>query len=161
MSNRLKHTITTVSACLLLGLFLYTASSKLLNLAGFERVLRKSPLITSVAPLLSVLIPVAETGIATLLFVPNWRRAGFASSFYLLVVFTLYIGYMLLFMPNLPCSCGGVLQKLGWTGHLLLNVFFILLSGVGYSLLTSNHIAFPINSFLRKKQEMLKTCRNE
>jgi len=49
-------------------------------------------------------------------------------AFVLMTVFTLYIAYMLLFTPKLPCSCGGVLQQMTWKQHLLFNIGFTLLA---------------------------------
>src|SRR5690606_12191987 len=31
----------------------------------------------------------------------------------------------------IPCSCGGVLEKMGWTEHLVFNISFIVLAFVG------------------------------
>ena len=44
-----------------------------------------------------------------------------------MTIFTLYIGYMVAFVPKLPCSCGGIIQKMSWNQHLIFNVGFILL----------------------------------
>jgi len=32
------------------------------------------------------------------------------------------------FVEKLPCSCGGVIAKLSWNQHLLLNLGFVLLA---------------------------------
>jgi hypothetical protein len=45
-----------------------------------------------------------------------------------MTVFTLYLGYMLLFTPNRPCVCGGVIKTMSWDQHIVFNCFFILLS---------------------------------
>jgi hypothetical protein len=37
---------------------------------------------------------------------------------------------MIAFDPELPCSCGGILQSMNWTQHLIFNIFFTLL-GLG------------------------------
>ncbi len=46
-------------------------------------------------------------------------------------LFAGYIGYMLVFVKHLPCSCGGVLQGLSWGQHLLFNLLFLLLAVMG------------------------------
>jgi len=38
---------------------------------------------------------------------------------------------MLAFAPKLPCSCGGVIQKMTWGQHVIFNLFFTLLALVG------------------------------
>jgi hypothetical protein len=45
-------------------------------------------------------------------------------------IFTVYIGCMLLFAPDLPCSCGGIIRQLSWKQHLLLNLFLLVLAGI-------------------------------
>jgi len=35
---------------------------------------------------------------------------------------------MITYTPNLPCSCGGVLQQMTWNQHLIFNVVFTLLA---------------------------------
>jgi hypothetical protein len=37
--------------------------------------------------------------------------------------FTTYIILILNFSSFIPCSCGGILEKLGWTEHLIFNFF--------------------------------------
>src|SRR5690606_7657944 len=51
------------------------------------------------------------------------------------VMFTAYIVIILNFTEFIPCSCGGVLEDLGWTEHLIFNIVFILLAAVGILLL--------------------------
>src|SRR5690606_14703009 len=47
-----------------------------------------------------------------------------------MVMFTAYIFIILNFSDFVPCSCGGVLEKMSWTQHLIFNVVFIILAGV-------------------------------
>jgi hypothetical protein len=46
-------------------------------------------------------------------------------------MFTTYIIIITRFSPYVPCSCGGVLQKLGWTEHLVFNIVFVVLAATG------------------------------
>ncbi len=78
--------------------------------------------------LLSWAIPVVEIITSALLFIPATRKRGLQLSFTLMLFFTTYIAYMILFASNLPCSCGGVLQELSWTQHLVFNIIFLLLN---------------------------------
>src|SRR5688500_7102440 len=100
-SNRLIEII----ASLLILLFLYTATDKILNHDQFQLVMSKSPLIQEISVLLSWTVPVTEILISLLLFIPKTRFTGFITAFALLLVFTLYITYMLIFSSKLPCSC--------------------------------------------------------
>jgi len=117
---------------LLILLFVYTAVSKLLELDVFRYVLSQSPLISRYASPLAAGLPVAELLVAGLLLLPRTRRAGLWGALGLMVLFTLYIGYMLLTASHLPCSCGGVLQDLSWQGHFFFNLVFtgLALSGL-------------------------------
>src|SRR5690606_10893575 len=48
-----------------------------------------------------------------------------------MVAFTVYIYLILNYSDFVPCSCGGILEKLGWTEHLIFNAAAVLLSIVG------------------------------
>lgn len=120
-----------ICSALLILLFTYTAVSKLSDYTHFVRVLGESPLIHKGADIIGWLLPVTELVIVLLLFFPATRKAGFVFSFYLLVLFTLYLIYMLLFAADLPCSCGGVISKMSWKQHVWFNVFFICVSIAG------------------------------
>src|SRR5690606_1184007 len=56
------------------------------------------------------------------------RIQGLYIAFLLMVMFTTYIIIILNFTSFTPCSCGGVLEALGWTEHLIFNTVFILLA---------------------------------
>ena len=47
-----------------------------------------------------------------------------------MVMFTAYIYLILNYSDFIPCSCGGVLEDLSWTQHLIFNIVFIFLAGV-------------------------------
>jgi hypothetical protein len=132
-----KNTVAEIIAALLILLFTYTALSKFFEFSLFTGALRKSPLIKSFAPVAAWLLPVTELVISLLLLIPATRQRGLYASSIAMTVFTLYIGYMLLFIPELPCSCGGVLRQLTWQQHLVFNIFFTMLSITGV-LLNSN-----------------------
>ncbi len=123
-------TIDLISS-LLIFLFGYTAISKLLSIHRFEAVLGQSPLISSGAPLLAWQVPLAELCMVGLLIFHSTRKIGLWASLVLLSLFTVYLGYMLFFTSNMPCSCGGVISFMSWKGHVLFNLFFIGLTSVG------------------------------
>lgn len=49
-------------------------------------------------------------------------------------LFTVYIFMILNFTSFIPCSCGGVLEKLGWTEHLIFNAVFVIMGLIAISL---------------------------
>jgi hypothetical protein len=132
-NNRLIFIGDIISALLLL-LFLYTSLSKLADHETFKNVLSASPLLKPVAGIVAWLLPVTELGIVVLLFVPFLRIKGLYASFILISLFTLYLIYMIIFTPHLPCSCGGVIKLLTWPQHIFFNLFFLLLSFTGIHL---------------------------
>jgi len=123
-----RNHVTEIIAALFILLFVYTATSKLLEFYSFRTVLSRSPLIGKNAFLLAWVLPLAELVIALLLFFPRSRRLGLWASLGLMVLFTAYLGYMITFASHLPCSCGGVIRHMTWTQHLVFNFFFTLLA---------------------------------
>ena len=133
MHSTINHTKTElfieISCGLLLLLFLYTAISKLIDYANFRATLYSSPLIGHNASWLAWLLPAAELGVAVCLFIPGLRLKGLWAALLLLLLFTFYLLFILIFKShNLPCSCGGVLRQMTWRQHIVFNTFFILLS---------------------------------
>jgi hypothetical protein len=126
-----RETLIQIISCLLILLFVYAASSKLLDYTKFRVELGKSPLLTAFAGYVAWSIPTIEIGIALLLTFTRSRLIGLYASFTLMILFTVYIGYILTFSPYVPCSCGGVLQHLNWRTHLVFNLFFVILSAFG------------------------------
>ncbi len=125
--------INSVAAAFIF-LFIYTALSKLMAFTSFKATLQQWPLIKNYASVIAWILPVTELLISLLLFIPFSRLAGLYSSLAVMIMFTLYIGYMLVFSSNLPCSCGGVLKQLTWKQHLLFNIFFTLLAAIAAGL---------------------------
>jgi hypothetical protein len=115
-------------------LFVYAAVSKLLTYDEFKVQISKSPLIMNHAWWIVWFIPTVEIVIAAMLFIPRLQLIGWYGAFSLMFVFTIYIGFMLAFTPNLPCSCGGILSRMGWTEHLIFNVIFTMMAVGGIML---------------------------
>jgi len=146
----ITHPIHEITCYLLVFLFVYTGVNKLLDRSSFEAVLLQSPLVRNYAFLISWSLPLIEILIAVLLLLKKYRQTGLILSLIVLSVFTLYIGYMVLFVPSLPCSCGGVLKELSWRNHILFNLFFILLALISLLPLSTNKIFIAINRKSRK-----------
>jgi hypothetical protein len=132
ISSQAKSNLSNVIAAFMMFLFVYTATSKLLNLPALRAVLIKSKFPGAIAGYISILIPSVEIIIAFLLYLPFSRRFGFIASTVLMLLFTLYIVVMVLLLPELPCSCGGVIQSMTWTQHLVFNVIVTLISYLGF-----------------------------
>ena len=131
--NNLLLIVDIISAVILL-LFLYTAVSKLLDYEKFRSVLIMSPLLRPFAGMIAWALPFGEIGIVLLLLFPKTKLNGLYTAFVTIIVFTLYITYMVIFTPRLPCSCGGVLKSLTWSQHIFFNLFLLLLTGTAIAL---------------------------
>jgi Methylamine utilisation protein MauE len=121
MPNRFSNYYVDVISGLLILLWVYTATSKLIDIESFQRVLSQLALMRHWAEALAWIISILEILIAGLLFFPPTRVYGLFVSLLLLAVFTLYVAGMLWLAPTLPCSCGGVISELGWREHLVFN----------------------------------------
>src|SRR5690606_3278736 len=83
-------------------------------------------------------VPGMEIAIVLLLITERFRTIALYTFFTLMVMFTAYIFIILNFSDFVPCSCGGVLEKLSWTQHLIFNVVFVMLAGLAVFLSTQN-----------------------
>lgn len=131
-----KITVELISFLFTL-LFVYAAAVKLMDHDRFVLQLGQSPLLSPYAGLVSIAVPLTELLLSALLLVPATRLIGFFGALSLMVMFTAYIIAILNFSSYIPCSCGGILEKLGWREHLVLNVAFILLALAAIVLLSA------------------------
>lgn len=124
--------ILTGIVFLLILLWVYTATSKLVDLTEFKRQLANQTFGKSVAAILLWFVPISELFAALLLLFSKTRFAGFILSSFLMLLFTGYIALVLSgFYDRVPCSCGGVLKQLGWQAHFWFNLFFLSISALG------------------------------
>lgn len=130
MFNVMKKS-AVVCTSLLVGLFGYTAASKMLQREAFRAVLEQVPHLKTGAATLSVWLPLAELLVVLLLLLPATRLAGLYASLLLLFLFTGYLVYLLATAPHLPCSCGGVIGAMGWRWHVVFNTGFMIVAVVG------------------------------
>lgn len=112
-------------------LFCYAAVSKILDFENFQVQLAQSPLLSAYAGLISYAVIIIELIIAFFLCIRNTRLIGLYLSLGMMVSFTVYIFLILNYSDFVPCSCGGILEKLGWTEHLIFNIICVLLAFMG------------------------------
>lgn len=116
---------SVVFLCILL--FVYAALTKLLDYQKFAIQLGQSPMLTHFARFLAWSVPGGELLISLLLIFQATRLAGFYAAFSLMTMFTTYIVVASRFSDYVPCSCGGIIQNMSWTQHLLFNLVFLFL----------------------------------
>ncbi|MFV8341064.1 DoxX family protein, partial [Flavobacterium sp. XS2P39] len=133
--QRIKSILIETVSLLYVLLFIYAAGSKFLDFENFQVQLGQSPLLSAFAEWVAWGVPVMELLISVLLIFPRYRLVGLFAAFNLMVMFTTYIIIILNFSSFIPCSCGGILEKLGWTEHLVFNLVFILLAAAGILIL--------------------------
>lgn len=120
--------IYQVSKFLLILLFAYTGSSKLLVHQLFLSQLLNIEMFKGFAEPISFLLPGIELAIAILIAIDRMQIIGLWLAAFLMLVFTIYVAGMLLLKSNLPCTCGGVISSMTWRQHLWFNIFFTMLS---------------------------------
>ena len=140
IKNNLSLFLIECISALLILLFIYTATSKLLAHNSFVFTLNQSPLLQQYSIPLSWIIPLTEIIISCFLFIPRLRKTGLLFSMLLMTAFTIYISYMIAFRPRLLCSCGGLIKSLTWKGHLLLNISFVVIAVFGWLMKKTNKI---------------------
>lgn len=131
ISDKAKRTIVDVITYLYVLLFLYAATSKLIDYDKFQLQMSKSPIITGFAQILVWMVPALEIVISIMLLLKRTLMLGLYAALGLMCLFTAYIYAILNFTDTIPCSCGGVLEKLGWTEHLIFNIAFVALAITG------------------------------
>ena len=136
----LKIYIYPVIEFLLILLWIYAALSKLISFDEFKGQMYNQTFSRGISELLTYFLPPLELTAAVLLIPNRTKMAGLVLSLVLMSSFTVYISLVMLnFWARVPCSCGGILQKMGWKPHLWFNLFFLAL------------IAIAINSKIKER----------
>ncbi|ASK28818.1 hypothetical protein CEY12_01265 [Chryseobacterium sp. T16E-39] len=105
-----------------------------MDFENFQVQISASPLLNGSLQFLPYTIIIAEVLIAGLLCYRKTRNIGLLGSFVLMLIFTGYIALILSTSNNLPCSCGGILEKMSWHHHLYFNIGCVILSIIGLGL---------------------------
>jgi uncharacterized membrane protein YphA (DoxX/SURF4 family) len=132
LTIRMQKVILELICLLYILLFVYAAVSKLMDFDNFQVQLGQSPLLSAFAGPISYIVLIVEFGVSIMLGIPKMRRTGFFCAFLLMLVFTTYIVFILNYSSFVPCSCGGILEKMGWTEHLIFNIVFTVLALAAY-----------------------------
>lgn len=116
-------------------LFVYASVSKISDFENFQVQIGQSPLLSSYAGIVSYSVIIAELLIAFLLIFPQYRIIGSYGSLGIMTSFTIYIYLILNYSEFIPCSCGGILEKLGWEEHLIFNICCVIAATVSIFIL--------------------------
>lgn len=143
-----KNVYVLVVSYLFILLFVYAAVSKGIDFENFKVQLGQSPLLNAYAGILVWMVPISEIIIALLLAINPLRKIGLFASMSLMSMFTVYIYLILNFSSYIPCSCGGILEKLDWNEHLYFNLAFVFFALVALVLSYTNKKWVAIRSTL-------------
>lgn len=130
----LKKIIPFAVSVFFVILFSYAAISKVLDFEDFQVQISASSLLNGFSQFLPYTIIIVEFLIAGLLCYRKTRTTGLIGSFILMLVFTGYIALLLSTSQHLPCSCGGILEKMSWHQHLYFNIGCVILSFIALRL---------------------------
>jgi hypothetical protein len=98
----------------------------------FNMELRLSPVLNPFASLLRWTIPIVELFVAILLLTKRGRINGLLATFFLMLIFTIYLIILNNFDYYIPCSCGGFLENISVKKHIFLNTILALTALLGF-----------------------------
>ena len=130
-NSEIKYLIVLSISYITTLLFIYAATSKVIDFENFQVQIGQSPMLSAFASYLAYAVPVVELGISILLINSRRRMMGLVLSFSLMVMFTAYIYIILNYSSFVPCSCGGLLEELSWNQHIIFNLVFVALTAIG------------------------------
>lgn len=136
MALRLNTTSTRnlnkVLYVILIFVYIYTATSKILDMKTTMGSMNNQPFDNRFTPALIAFVLIAEYATSFLLLFDKTRRIGYWTSLGMMILFTGYVGLVLgNYYDRVPCSCGGIINTLSWTQHLVLNLMLIVMSILG------------------------------
>ncbi|REC67332.1 hypothetical protein DRF58_15580 [Epilithonimonas hispanica] len=118
----------------------------MMDFENFQIQIAQSPLLSAFSNVMSYGVLVIELAICILLIFERSRKIGLYSSFVLMVSFTVYIYMILNYSEFIPCSCGGILEKMDWKTHLIFNIATVIIAAFAVILYSDS-----------KRQEIFKS----
>lgn len=125
--KKLIKFIPDIASSFFILLFCYAAVSKISDFSLFQVQIGQSPMLSAYAGFLSYAVIIVEIIIVILLMIKKTQHIGLYAATALMSAFTTYIIIILTYSDFIPCSCGGILEDLTWTEHLIFNVVCILI----------------------------------
>lgn len=75
---------------------------------------------------ISILVPIIEVLIAFGLLLSIYFKLILKLGIFVMLCFTLYVSFIYLFSPDIPCTCGGIISTLTWVQHIIINFILLL-----------------------------------
>lgn len=126
-----KEYVISIIILLLVVMWVFASFSKFLDFDTFQRQLRGGYITSSAGTLLAYFLPIVQLVIAVLLLTKRWQFIGMSLSLILLIAYTLYIIYILIWAPTIPCSCISIFRGVTWYDQLKINTLLLLINTVG------------------------------
>ena len=118
-----------ISVSIIALLWFYAAVSKLMNFEHFRGAIQKQPLLPIIKPVIIYGLLPFEVFIGVLLIAEKWVMKGLTLSAITFLLFFIYTALILSkVFGGVPCACGGLIEKMGWTFHLWFNLGFFTLT---------------------------------
>lgn len=108
----------------------------MMDFENFMAQLSQSPLLSSFAGYVAYGTLISELMICILLFFEQTRLIGLYCSYILMSLFSIYIYIILHYSESVPCSCGGILEKMDWHTHLIFNIIATCIAATSIILMT-------------------------
>jgi hypothetical protein len=133
--NKFQKIIAEIIYLFLISFFCYTAVNKMLNIDSFRTNLIKTSIFSmDLANIFSVFVIALEVVIILLLLF--YKKFGLRVFILTMIVFSVYISFLRFKGLYEVCGCGGVLNGLSFSYHLLINMSLII--GAIYSFYVCN-----------------------
>ncbi len=120
----------------IISVFIYAAVTKIIAPFEFQvKLLKSSYLPVAAVPVISWILPLGEgTAVALMLFKES-ARLGWMLIYTLMIFFNGHLLILHEIAPAAPCSCGGLLESISLTEHLIMNLLITIFAA--YKLIES------------------------
>jgi hypothetical protein len=126
---KMQDKINTFFYFLMIFFFSYTGINKLMKLDSFRmNILKTGVFSENTIKYLSVFVVSIE--LITVVLLLTKKRIGILLFTGLMITFTFYVTYLRANGLYEVCGCGGVLNGLEYKYHLMINLFFVIISSV-------------------------------
>lgn len=118
-----------ISISVIALLWFYAAISKAMNFEHFSEAIQKQPLWPAMKPVITYGLLPFEISLGILLMINKRILTGLYLSATSFLLFFLYTALILSkVFGSVPCACGGLIERMGWTFHLWFNLGFFALT---------------------------------
>ena len=127
MKRQFLNGVLNIMEYAIIGLFIYSALTKIISPFEFQvKLVKASYLPISVIPLITWMLPAGEVIAVGLLLFKRSAGMGWMMIYGLMSFFNGHLLILHHIVPTAPCSCGGVLESIGFAEHFMLNMLITI-----------------------------------